>query len=94
MIDKISHPKAKLYEALSIDKFKGNTRREKYQCIITDPVNKVVLDILPERYSHYLTQHFKSFCRDDINNVFCQRYVETIFGHFRRMVKSATQIIG
>ena len=56
IFDVISYPKAKLQEALSIDEFKGNTNGEKYQCILTDPVNKVVLDILPERYGHYLTK--------------------------------------
>ena len=59
IFDTVSYPKAKLSEALSIDEFKGNTWGEKYQCILTDPVNKRVLDILPERYKPYLTSYFK-----------------------------------
>ncbi|MGN1193959.1 MAG: helix-turn-helix domain-containing protein, partial [Acutalibacteraceae bacterium] len=55
IFDNISYPKAKLPEVLSIDEFKGNTRGEKYQCILTDPINKVVLDILPKRFDYYLT---------------------------------------
>ena len=43
----------KLPVALSIDEFKGDTNCENYQCILTDPVNKVVLDILPKRYESY-----------------------------------------
>ena len=61
IFDHVSYPKAKLPEALSIDEFKGNTWGEKYQCILTDPVNKRVLDILPMRYSHYLSQYFKKY---------------------------------
>ncbi|MEG1267856.1 MAG: transposase [Oscillospiraceae bacterium] len=57
----VSYPKPKLQEALSIDEFKGNTWGEKYQCIITDPVTRVVLDILPSRQSFDLTGYFKSF---------------------------------
>ncbi len=50
-------------KVLSIDEFKGNTNGEKYQCIITDPVNKTVLYILPMRYKHTLYDYFKRFDR-------------------------------
>ena len=40
--------------------FEENVFLPKYQCILTDPVNKVVLDILPERYGHYLNNYFKN----------------------------------
>ena len=69
IFDVVSYPKAKLPTALSIDEFKGNTWGEKYQCILTDPVNKMVLDILPERYGHYLTNYFKEFSKEERNNV-------------------------
>ena len=61
IFDHVSYPKAELPEALSIDEFKGNTWGEKYQCILTDPVNKRVLDILPMRYGHYLSRYFKQY---------------------------------
>lgn len=61
IFDQVSYPKATLPQALSIDEFKGNTWGEKYQCILADPVNQVVLDILPKRYSYYLTDYFKDF---------------------------------
>jgi len=46
---------------LSIDEFKGNAGMYKYQCIITDPKNKKVLDILEGREQHILTDYFKDF---------------------------------
>ena len=61
IFDFVSYSPQNLPVALSIDEFKGNTNGEKYQCILTDPVNKIVLDILPKRYEHYLTQYFNSF---------------------------------
>ena len=69
IFDKVSYPKAKLPSALSIDEFKGNTRGEKYQCILTDPVNKRVLDILPKRYDSYLSSYFKQFPKSERDKV-------------------------
>ena len=51
------------------DKFKGNTNSETYQCILTDPVNKVVLDILPKRYEHFLTEYFNCFDKSQRDKV-------------------------
>ena len=58
-----------LPSALSIDEFKGNTGGEKYQCIITDPVKKVVLDILPARTEVCLTKYFAKFSKSERENV-------------------------
>ncbi|MGO5078383.1 helix-turn-helix domain-containing protein, partial [Oscillospiraceae bacterium LCP25S3_E3] len=58
VFDMVSYSPKKLPTALSIDEFKGNTGGEKYQCILTDPVNKIVLDILPKRKENYLTHYF------------------------------------
>lgn len=57
----ISYSNLKLPCVLSIDEFKGNTNAGKYQCIITDPQHKNVLDILPNRELAYLSDYFKSF---------------------------------
>ena len=78
--DLVSYAPKKLLSAISIDEFKGNTNSEKYQCILTDPVNKVVLDILPKRYEHFLTEYFNRFDKSQRDKVqfFCQRYVETV----------------
>lgn len=64
--DLINYKKPELPEVLSIDEFKGNTNGEKYQCIITDPKNGIVLDILPQRYSHYLSSYFKNIDRHKV----------------------------
>lgn len=55
-----------LPEVVAFDEFKGNTWGEKYQCIVTDPDTGVVLDILPKRYSHYLSQYFKNVDRSNV----------------------------
>ena len=70
IFDIVSFPKvSKLPEALSFDVFKGNTWGEKYQCILTDPVKKVVLDILLQRYGHYLTSYFNKFSSEERSKV-------------------------
>lgn len=95
IFDLVNYPKAKLPQALSIDEFKGNTWGEKYQCILTDPVNKRVLDILPERYSHYLTSYFRGFPQQERNQVayfvsdMWRTYADTASVWF----KNATQIV-
>jgi len=61
--DIVGTPKVVMPKVLSIDEFKGNTDGEKYQCIITDPVNKRIIDILPMRYKHKLTEYFTKFNR-------------------------------
>ena len=64
IFDLVSYPKiTKLPTVLSIDEFKGNTWGEKYQCILTDPLTGKVLDILPKRYGHYLTEYFRQFSK-------------------------------
>ena len=54
---------------LAIDEFKGNTGRDKYQCILTDPANGVVLDILLSRNSADLIRYLKSYHIQSRNNV-------------------------
>jgi transposase len=63
IFDLVHYSAASLPEVLSIDEFKGNTDREKYQCIITDPVKRRVVDILKSREKHCLTAYFKRFDR-------------------------------
>lgn len=60
IFDLVSYSTPTLPKLLAIDEFKGNSGGEKYQCIITDPENKIVLDILPQRYSHKLISYFKN----------------------------------
>lgn len=51
----------KLPTVLSIDEFRGNTDRGKFQCILTAPKDKAVLDILPTRYGTDISSYFRSF---------------------------------
>ena len=69
VFDLVAYSFSKLPTALSIDEFKGNTGGEKYQCIITDSVNKRVLDILPKRYEDYLSTYFHRFKKEERDEV-------------------------
>ena len=95
IFDVVSYSAFKLPSALSIDEFKGNTNGEKYQCILTDPVNKVVLDILPKRYESYLTEYFKHFSKDERCQVkyFVSDMWKTYFDISSVWLKNATPIV-
>lgn len=95
IFDLVSYSPKSLPVALSIDEFKGNTNDEKYQCIITDPINRVVLDILPKRYENYLTTYFKRFPQNQRNKV--QYFVSDMWKPYSNIssvwFKNATQIV-
>ena len=61
IFDKVSYPMPKLPRVLSIDEFKGNAGGRKYQCILTDPAKRNVLDILPSKNSEDLIAYFLKF---------------------------------
>lgn len=63
IFDMVQYSSTALPFVLSIDEFKGNTNGEKYQCIITDPVNRRIVDILPSRDKYRLAAYFKHFDR-------------------------------
>lgn len=69
VFDFVSPGKPTLPEVLSIDEFKGNSETGKYQCILTDPKNHKVLDILPGREAHHLSSYFSSFPRQERSKV-------------------------
>ena len=50
-----------LPEAVSFDEFKGNLGGEKFQCIVTDPLNHRVLDILPDRTVETIQDYLRTF---------------------------------
>ena len=95
IFDLVSYPPSELPIALSIDEFKGNTSGEKYQCIITDPVNKVVLDILPKRYEYHLTDYFNKFDKSERDKV--QFFVSDMWKPYSNIssvwFENATQIV-
>ena len=95
VFDLVSYAQKQLPTTLSIDEFKGNTNKEKYQCIITDPVNKVVLDILPKRYESYLTSYFLNFERSERDNI--QTFVSDMWKPYSslasKLFKNAEQVV-
>lgn len=82
--DFVSHARPKLPSVLSIDEFKGNADGEKYQCILADPENRKVLDILPDRLEQTLNQYFLN-CSDRS----CVKYfVIDLNKHFKAVAKT------
>lgn len=51
----------KLPEVLSIDEFRGNAGGEKFQCILTAPTQKTILDILPNCRENHIYEYLKPF---------------------------------
>ena len=73
-----------LPEAISVDEFKGNSGGEKYNFIFSDPENRKVLDILPDRHEKHLIQYFSQF--DSKKNV--KYFVCDMNPHFRNVAKT------
>lgn len=68
MFDNVTYANPKLPNVLSIDEFKGNAGR-KYQCILTDPTKREVLDILPNKLTTDLKLYFLSYKKEDREKV-------------------------
>lgn len=56
----VSKPQ-QLPEAVAFDEFKGNAGGERFQCIVTDPLNRRVFDILPSRTVETIQSYLRSF---------------------------------
>lgn len=54
-------PPRQLPTVIAIDEFRGNAGGEKFQCILTAPTRKAIIDILPSRKSHDLIDYLKRF---------------------------------
>ena len=72
-----------LPEVISLDEFKGNSGGQKYNSIIVDPENKVVLDILPNRFESDLVKYFSQFS----NKTEVKFFVCDMNPHFRQVAK-------
>ena len=72
-----------LPEVISLDEFKGNSGGQKYNSIIVDPKNKVVLDILPNRFEGDLVKYFSQFH----NKTAVKYFVCDMNPHFRRVAR-------
>ena len=67
--DIVSYPKPQLPSVIAIDEFKGNAGGHKFQCILSDPANKKLLDILPSRKTDDLYAYFTSFSMEERSRV-------------------------
>ena len=63
ILDSIHYSCPPFKEAVSIDEFKGNARTSKYQCILVNPKNHSIMDILPDRTQSHLTDYFRQIDR-------------------------------
>lgn len=63
ILDNIHYSCPPLKEAVSIDEFKGNAHTGKYQCILVNPKNHSIMDILPDRTQSHLTYYFREIDR-------------------------------
>ena len=65
----VSRPQ-RLPQALSFDEFKGDTGGQPFQCIVADPLNRCVFDILPDRTALTIQEYLRSFPnRDEVKYV-------------------------
>lgn len=73
-----------LPEVLAIDEFRGNVG-DKFQCLLADPVNHTVLDVLPNRSSEDIRAYFSEYSRRKRKQV---RYVVIdLSSQFRSIIK-------
>lgn len=95
IFDMIFYSLNELPRTVAIDEFKGNTGGEKYNCIITDPENRVVLDILPTRKMYDLIKYFKEFPKENRMEVelFVSDMWKTYFKVSETWLKNATQVV-
>ncbi|HOQ75765.1 MAG TPA: ISL3 family transposase [Thermoclostridium sp.] len=84
IFDHIKYSNKSLPRVVSMDEFKGNAGGEKFQCIITDPEHKKVLDILPNRKSEDLYGYFLKY--KDRHNV--KYIVMDMSGPYRCLAKT------
>lgn len=82
--DQVSYGRGELPEVLSIDEFKGNADGEKYQTILTAPLERKVYDILPNRKENDLIRYFKGFQNRDRVKYF----VTDMNPHFKAVAKA------
>ena len=74
---------SKLPEVISLDEFKGNSGGQKYNSILVDPKERVVLDILPNRFENDLIRYFSGFS----NKTDVKYFVCDMNPHFRQVAK-------
>lgn len=81
--DVVEHKCTYMPSVLSIDEFKGNANGQKYQCILTNPNKKTLVDILPNRFECDLIEYFRKYTTRD--NV--KYFITDMNPHFLRVAK-------
>ena len=83
LINEINFTTRKLPEVLAIDEFRGNAEGERFQCILADPKNRKVVEILPNR-RHEMIRHYlgKFSNKRDVRFV-----VMDMTGGYRKLMK-------
>ena len=82
IINEIDYKTGKLPEVLAIDEFRGNAEGEKFQCILADPKNHRVVDVLPTRKHEMIRHHLLRYSnRRDVQFV-----VMDMTGGYRRLM--------
>lgn len=63
ILDTIHYPCSSIKDVISIDEFKGNADTGKYQCILVNPKQHTIMDILPDRTQSHLSAYFSKIDR-------------------------------
>ena len=73
----------KLPEVISLDEFKGNSGGQKYNSIIVNPKERVVLDVLPNRFENDFVKYFSQFSnKNEVKYFVCD-----MNPHFRQVAR-------
>lgn len=92
IFDHVNYPRPELPSVLSIDEFRGNAEGVKFQCILTDPDKRNVLDILPKRNLDDLCRYFLEF-KDRSNVKFVVMDMSPLFRSMAKTCFPKAQII-
>ncbi len=65
ILDTISYSCPSLKDTIAIDEFKGNADTGKYQCILVNPKQHTIMDILPDRTQSHLSEYFRDMNRSE-----------------------------
>ena len=69
-----------LPNVISIDEFRGNVSGEKFQCILTDPTKKQILDILPNCKERQIYEYLQRYSnRERVKYFICDMRKEYIY---------------
>lgn len=84
IFDHVGYSNTSLPRVISIDEFRGNADGEKFQCIVTDPEHRKVIDILPNRKTEDMAKYFLGYKDRKV----VQHVVIDMSGPFRALAKS------